>query len=190
MFSILKQANIHFIPQMEFTWLHNRFYDAYLPDYNAIIEINGVQHYEPTNLKNRQCKTAKEMYQQIIEADKLKYDNAILNGLNYYIVNASNQDNLFQEAKKILTFIDFTNISEIECIKFANYKNIKQECELWNQGLTTRQISKELNESLYNVQSKLRIGDKCGICVYDKHINMSNARKSQARNTNSNKSKD
>ena len=157
---------------------------------NAIIEINGIQHYEHTDLKNRQCKTAKEMYQQIIEADKLKYDNAILNGLNYYIVNASNQDNLFQEAKKILTFIDFTNISEIECIKFANYKNIKQECELWNQGLTTRQISKELNESLYNVQSKLRIGDKCGICVYDKHINMSNARKSQARNTNSNKSKD
>ena len=49
-YSILKQANITFVPQMEFEWLHNRFYDVYLPDYNAIIEIHGEQHYKPTNL--------------------------------------------------------------------------------------------------------------------------------------------
>ena len=188
-YSVLKQANINFEPQKEFDWLPIRYYDTYLPDYNAIIEIHGIQHYEPTSLKNRQCKTTEEMYQQTIKADKLKYNTAILNGLNYFIINASNIDNLFEETKKILTFIDFTNISKTECIKFASYKNIKQECDLWNQGISAKDIALQLNESQYTVQNKLRIGNECGMCIYDKHINMSNARKSQVRNTNSNKSK-
>lgn len=187
-YSILKQANINFEPQKEFKWLPVRYYDTYLPDYNAIIEIHGLQHYEPIGLKNSQCKTTERMYQQIIEADKLKYDTAISNGLKYYIINASDTDSLFEEAKKVLTFIDFTNISKIECIKFANYKNIKRECDLWNQGISTKDIATQLNESQYTVQNKLRIGNECNMCIYDKHINMSNARKLQTRNINYNKS--
>ena len=187
-YSILKQANINFTPQKEFEWLPVRYYDTYLPNYNAIIEIHGLQHYEPTNLKNHQCKTSEEMYQQTIEADKLKYTTAISNGLKYYIINASDIDNLFEEAKKILTFINFTNISKTECIKFANYKNIKRECDLWNQGVSTKDIAIQLNESQFTVQNKLRIGDECDMCIYDKHINMSNARKLQTRNINYNKS--
>ena len=127
-FSILKQANVNFIPQMEFEWLPIRYYDTYLPDYNAIIEIHGEQHYKPTNLNKNQ--TPEETYKNTVEADKLKYDTAISNGLDYYIINASDKEKLFQEAKNILTFIDFTYISELECEKFANYKNIKQACEL------------------------------------------------------------
>lgn len=186
-YSVLKQANINFEPQKEFDWLPIRYYDTYLPDYNAIIEIHGLQHYEPTGLKNRQCKTTEEMYQQTIEADKLKYNTAILNGLNYFIINASNTDNLFEETKKILTFIDFTNISKTECIKFASYKSIKQECDLWNQGISTKDIALQLNESQYTVQNKLRIGNESGICIYDKHINMSNATKIKNRNRKYNK---
>ena len=36
-YSIFKQTKINFIPQYEFEWLHNRFYDTYLPDYNPIV---------------------------------------------------------------------------------------------------------------------------------------------------------
>ena len=172
-YSILKQANIKFTPQMEFDWLPIRYYDTYLSDYNAIIEIHGKQHYEPTTLKNYQCMSPEETYQQALEADKLKYDAAIDNGLRYYIINASKQETLFEEARKILTFIDFTNISEIECIRFANYKNIRQECELWNQGLDVTEIHNKLNEPISTIQNKLRIGDKCNMCIYKKHINMS-----------------
>ena len=188
-YSILKQANINFEPQKEFDWLPVRYYDTYLPDYNAIIEIHGLQHYEPTGLKNRQCKTTEEMHKQTIKADKLKYDTAISNGLNYYIVNASNTDDLFEEAKRILTFIDFTNISEIECLRFANYKNIKQECELWNQGFNTHDIANKLSEPLSTVQTRLRIGNESGMCIYDKHINMSNSTKIQNRKRDYNKTK-
>ena len=168
--SILNQANIIFIPQMEFEWLHNRFYDVYLPDYNVIIEIHGNQHYEPIKLNKKE--TPEETYKNTIKADKLKYNAAISNGLNYYIINASNPDNLFQEAKSILNFIDFSTVSELQCEKFANYKNIKQECELWNQGCNIEEIHKQLHIPLQTVQYKLRLGNKYGMCNYSKKLNM------------------
>ena len=169
--SILKQASINFIPQMEFEWLHNRFYDAYLPDYNAIIEIHGKQHYESVKL-NCKNKTPEEIYLDAVKSDKLKYDAAISNGLNYYIINASNQETLFEEAKKSLTFIDFTSISELECEKFANYKNIRKECDLWNQGCIIDEIHNKLGTPSQQVQQKLRLGNKYGMCNYSKELNM------------------
>ena len=186
-YSILKQANINFEPQKEFDWLSIRYYDTYLPDYNAIIEIHGLQHYQPVKLNGKY--SSEEIYQQTIEADKLKYDTAISNGLNYYIINASNQDNLFEESKKVLTFIDFSNTSKVECLRFANYKDIRQECELWNQGFNTYEIAKKLNRPLSTVQTRLRIGNECGMCIYDKHINMSNSTKIQNRKRDYNKTK-
>ena len=170
-YPILKQANINFKPQKEFEWLHNRFYDTYLPDYNAIIEIHGKQHYEPTKL-NCKGKTPEEIYLDAVEADKIKYDVAILNGLNYYIINASNPKVLFEEAKKSLTFIDFTSISELECEKFANYKSIRKECDLWNQGCSIEEIHNKLGTPSQQVQQKLRLGNKYGICNYSKELNM------------------
>ena len=166
---------------MEFDWLPVRYYDTYLPDYNAIIEIHGEQHYQPIKLNKNQ--TPEEIYKSTVEADKLKYDAATSNGLNYYIINASKPDKLFQEAKNILTFIDFTSISELECEKFANYKNIKQACELWNQGCDIEEICNTLNKSSQTVQQKLRLGNKYGMCIYDKHTNMSNAQKLRMKNT-------
>jgi hypothetical protein len=155
---------------MEFDWLPIRYYDTYLPNYNAIIEIHGLQHYQPTKMKSKY--TPEEVYQINIETDKLKYDTAISNGLNYYIIDASNSESLFKEAKKILSFIDFSNISELECEKFANYKNIKQECELWNQGCDIDEIHNQLGTPIQSIQSKLRLGNKYNMCNYSKQLNM------------------
>lgn len=55
-FSIFIQAKIEFEVQKEFQWLQNRWYDVYLPKYNAIVEINGIQHYEPIKNPNREQK--------------------------------------------------------------------------------------------------------------------------------------
>lgn len=64
-----KQANTNFIPQKELEWLHNRFYDVYLPDHNAIVEIHGAQHYKPIKLNKH--KTPEETYQNTLMADKI-----------------------------------------------------------------------------------------------------------------------
>lgn len=87
-FSIFIQAKIEFEVQKEFQWLHNRWYDIYIPKYNAIVEINGVQHYEPIKNPNREQRTAEQQYLECTSSDKLKYDTAIKNGLSYYVIDA------------------------------------------------------------------------------------------------------
>ena len=48
------------------------------------------------------------------------------------------------------------------------------------------QICNKLNKSLQTVQQKLRLGNKYNMCIYDKHINMSNAQKLRMKNTDYN----
>ena len=81
---------------------------------------------------------------------------------------------MFDEAKSVLSFIDFSKISEFECGKFAINTTTKKFYELWNSGLSLDEISIQLNKSVGVVQSKLRLANKYGLCVYDKNLNMKN----------------
>lgn len=173
-FSIFIQAKIEFEVQKEFKWLQNRWYDVYLPKYNAIVEINGVQHYEPIKNPNREQKSAEQQYLECIESDKLKRDTAIKNGLSYYVIDARNQNNLYNMTKSVLTFIDFTLISEFECGKFATNNVVKKYCQLWNKGCSVERIAQKLDCSIGTVQRRLREGNQYKLCIYDKNINMKN----------------
>ena len=173
-FSIFIQAKIEFEVQKEFQWLQNRWYDVYLPKYNAIVEINGIQHYEPIKNPNREQKTAEQQYIKCIESDKLKHNTAIKNGLSYYIIDARDQNNLYNIAKSVLTFIDFSNISAFECGKFATNNVVKKYCNLWNKGYSVDEISQKLNCSVGIVQRRLREGNKYNLCNYRKEQNMKN----------------
>lgn len=173
-FSIFIQSKTEFEVQKEFEWLENRWYDVYLPKYNAIVEIHGLQHYEPVKLKDREHKPIEEVFNECVKSDKIKQEAAINNGLKFYVIDAREQNNLFKEAQKILDFIDFSQVSELECGRFAVYNSVKDICSLWNSGKSIEYISQKLNKSVGVVQSKLRLGNKYKLCVYDKDINMKN----------------
>lgn len=175
-FSIFIQAKIEFEVQKEFQWLHNRWYDIYIPKYNAIVEINGVQHYEPIKNPNREQRTAEQQYLECTSSDKLKYDTAIKNGLSYYVIDARDQNDLYNIAKFVLTFIDFSNISAFECGKFATNNVVKKYCNLWNKGYSIEKISNKLDCSIQTVQTRLRQGNIYNLCNYDKKLNMKNHR--------------
>lgn len=175
-FSIFIQAKIEFEVQKEFQWLHNRWYDIYIPKYNAIVEINGVQHYEPIKNPNREQRTAEQQYLECTSSDKLKYDTAIKNGLSYYVIDARDQNNLYNIAKSVLIFIDFSNISAFECGKFATNNVVKKYCNLWNKGYSIEKISNKLDCSIQTVQTRLRQGNIYNLCNYDKKLNMKNHR--------------
>lgn len=116
-------------------------------------------------------KNPEKIYHEKIISDKVKYEAAIQNNMRYYIINASQPETLFQTAKNVLSFIDFSHVSELECEKFANYKNIRNECELWNQGYSIEEIHLKLNESSQSIKKKLRLGFKYNMCNYNKEIN-------------------
>ena len=175
-FLIFIQAKIEFEVQKEFKWLQNRWYDVYLPKYNAIVEINGIQHYEPTKNSNREQKSAEQQYLECISSDKLKYNSAIKNGLSYYVIDAREQNNLYNIAKSVLTFINFSNISAFECGKFATNNMVKKYCNLWNKGYSVEKISNKLDCSIQTVQTRLRQGNIYNLCNYDKKLNMKNHR--------------
>ena len=171
-FQMLIKAGINFIPQKEFDWLHNKYYDVYLPDYNAIVEIHGSQHYEPTKLNRNE--TPEETYKQTKKNDKFKRDTALQQGLSYYVIDAREPSELFKNTAKILSFIDFSNVLEVECEKFINQEKISKVCSLWNDGYSIEEIHNTLKFSNQKIQTHLRLGNKYGMCVYDKQLNMSN----------------
>lgn len=175
-FSIFIQAGIDFEVQKEFNWLQNRWYDVYLPDYNAIIEINGLQHYEPVNLPDRNLKSAQIIHEECIKADEVKQNAALQHNISYYEIDAREQSNLFAIAKQILSFIDFSNVSEFECGKFATQNVVSKYCKLWNKGYSVEKISNKLDCSIQTVQTRLRQGNIYNLCNYDKKLNMKNHR--------------
>lgn len=76
----LDEHNIKYIPQKRFKDLKDKTYlsyDFYLPDYNMLIEYQGIQHYESVNIKGvgKYTNLQKQQYH-----DKLKRDYATNNG--------------------------------------------------------------------------------------------------------------
>lgn len=170
-YAMLRLANIYFIPQHEFNELPIRYFDAYLPDYNCVIEINGLQHYEPTRLNKNQSKEESFLLTQ--KSDEIKQEFAKQHDIKFYEIDARNIYILYQVTKTTLDFLDFSNVSELECLKFVHYKTVYPICDLWNKGFSIDEICKQTKKSLQYIQTKLRIGNACGFCIYDKNINYS-----------------
>ena len=81
--SLLENLNINYVEEYTPRWfgLGLKRYDFYLPEYNTIIEIHGGQHYPG---KKKQWRS----YEEVHENDMFKFDMAIINGIeNYIIIN-------------------------------------------------------------------------------------------------------
>lgn len=69
---MLKTLNVFYIPQYK---LDGRFFDAYLPDYNLLIEFDG-SFWHPETINDCKYECQKKNY----AVDKLKNEIAKLNG--------------------------------------------------------------------------------------------------------------
>ena len=97
--NIFGQFNINYIQQyscVNASWIEGqRRYDFYLPDYNAIVEVNGAQHY------NQHYEISPLSLEEIQRIDKLKKDMALNNGIKYYFeIDARNA------AQYIIQYLD------------------------------------------------------------------------------------
>ena len=102
MYFLLKQLNVDFCFHKTFDWSRNvehinaklsgkKEYDFYIPQFNAIIETHGSQHYEKCNFTYRTLEEEKEN-------DLIKQELAIRNGMVYIAIDCrkSNKQWIFQ----------------------------------------------------------------------------------------------
>lgn len=98
----LIEYNIDFDREVSFNWQSNKLfrYDFYLPSYNLIIEFNGRQHYEETNIFTNSL-------EENILHDKIKIEEALKN--NFYFL--------------VIPFTQINNIKNILDKWFNDYPN-------------------------------------------------------------------
>lgn len=172
MYSILEQAGVNFESEKLFDWSNDRRYDDYI-EYNGlkiITEQHGVQHYEREINKNG--RTVKEEQ----ENDKTKYNLAIQNGIDYYLIidcrestkeyiqNSVLNSNLFSILNINPKDIDFN-----KCDEFATSNIVKRFCNYKNKHpeMTIREIV-PLFHIVYGTGLRwVKKGVKLGWCEYE-----------------------
>lgn len=170
--SLLEQANIRFAYQISPNWANNKFkYDFYLLDYNCIIEVHGLQHYETGfNIKN--SKKAIRTLQEEQANDLFKEYLANTNNINHYIIidareSCSNfiKNNILNS--QLVNLLDLTNIDWDKCAFDAMQSRVKIACDFYNKGFTIAHICKLLKSSRTTVRKYLSKGSKISFCNYN-----------------------
>lgn len=133
-----------------------------------IVEVMGKQHYEKS-FETCGGRTLKEEK----ENDKLKYEFAIQNNINYYIyINASETcyNNMKQEITNshLSVLYDLTNVDWERAYLDALSSSMFAACELWNQGVKNApRIGELLNISRSTARKYLIKGSCIGLCDYN-----------------------
>lgn len=86
----LQENNIIFETEKRFNWSELKRYDFYLPQYNLLIEYNGIQHYKDIEFHG------KRRLKEIQEIDTWKKEMAFLKGFNFLEISYENFDKIEQ----------------------------------------------------------------------------------------------
>lgn len=163
---ILLSLEIKYTPEKIFDWSNNKKYDFYLDDYNALIEVMGIQHYKDTHMGNRS-------FEEEQSNDIVKRKLAICNGVSkYYIIdfrytdldymkNSFIKSDLFKDLNLELNCVDY-----VECWKKSFSSKMVQSINMWNHGMSTSEIADELKISIKTAIDYLNRGAKAGLCKY------------------------
>lgn len=172
-FSLFKELNINIKTQLsrkDFIWCKNFRYDFYLPDYDIIIEVNGIQHYNGSFEK-----ISKRSFTQEQENDINKVLLAIKNNIEHYIILDCRFSNIDYIKNSIMSsalpfIIGFTQeqINWEECNKKATSNLIKDVCELYmnNNDLNKYDFAEMFGVKPLTILSYLKRGQKLGFCDY------------------------
>jgi AraC-like DNA-binding protein len=181
MYSLLEQLNLDFTPEKTFEWSDGRRYDEYIVigDKTILIEVQGLQHYEKPIIKSDKHRSVYEEQ----ENDKLKYNLAMDNGIDFYFVIDCRESNMNYIKKSIITsglldilFYSDSDIDWNRCDEFATSNFIKHVCEYYeSHNLTVAEVAEYFKLSRKTIQRYLNKGNNLGWCNYnDKNISLSN----------------
>lgn len=163
--NILYKLDLKIKTQKTFEWNKRKRYDIYIKNYNMIIEIMGNQHYEESTMTKKNLKEEQEN-------DQLKYDLAMQNGIDKYIVIDARQSD-FEYIKKSIINSELNNLFDLsgidwdKCYENAQKNIIKEAWDLWNNNKSVKEISVILDKARSTIVGYLKIGTKIGKCNYD-----------------------
>lgn len=103
----LEQHNINYVRTKKFDGLYGSSgrqlvsYDFYLPELKALIEFQGIQHYEPVD-----CFGGKERYDRQVINDKIKKEYAASRG--YQLIEIRYDEDVFEKLNTVLNLESVT----------------------------------------------------------------------------------
>ena len=117
---LFEKNNIKYIREKKFDWLKhedNLKIDFFLPDYNLVIECQGIQHFMPINFFGGDA-----YYGAQLKRDKLKYEKCVENGLKVQYVLLKKSKRFIKNDpryKDVLYFEDLLKDNSFERIRQA-----------------------------------------------------------------------
>ena len=166
----LNQLDVKYEPEKCFDWSDDRKYDQYVEEHNMIIENHGLQHYKDCKGKFSDLKTQ-------IKNDKYKYDLAMNNGINRYIVIDCRESSLEWIKKSIMDseLVDIFNFNENDIdweqchIVASTNSEIKKVCEAYKTNHNIKSLAEMFDHDPHTITSYLETGVKCGYCDFRKN---------------------
>lgn len=164
---LLRQVGITYETEKIFSWSGKRRYDQYLPDFNTIIENNGLQHY----LGDRRFQFPMQDLSMQSDRDEIKRELAVRNNISHYVVidcSYSNKEWIKEHVMKselpmIIGFCE-EDIDWDKCSKVASNSIVKEVWELWNKGIPSFEIEKRFDVGITTIRNYIKRGVECGVC--------------------------
>lgn len=171
MLNLLGIINIDFIREVSsrtFEWIGSKRYDFYIPALNLIIEAHGGQHF---NGGFSTC--GGKNLEEEIENDLFKRELAFSNGISHYIELDCRESNMEYIKNSILNS-GLADILKLDCVNWIDVaiqsekSLVFKACNMWEDGLSTKEIADKMSIHLCTVIDYLNRGNKLDICNYDK----------------------
>ena len=80
----LKTHNLVYEKQKRFDWMGRKSLDFYIPQYNAAIECQGIQHFEPVSFYVCDEETKQKEFEKVVKRDKEKLNECVKNDVKIF----------------------------------------------------------------------------------------------------------
>jgi hypothetical protein len=163
MINLFEQLNLEYIYQAGKNQLHwlsdNYFYDFYIPQYDCIIEVNGMQHYEDGRLFSIGVKD-RDKKKEFIAKDNIK---------NYIVIDCRKSELEYIKTSiinsDVATLFDLSKIDWKLCDEYALSNIVKSVCEYYSlYEKSTYKISKHFHLAQATIIDYLKKGNLHNWC--------------------------
>lgn len=168
--NVLLKLNIEF--QCHLTWDNGKhFYDFYLPEFNAIIETHGLQHYEQSRRTGGRVRPLEDEQANDKDKRRLAMERGIKDE-DYHEIDCriSTLEWCRPNIEKVMKLYTSTILTEEEWKRIALESQTSLLFEVCKQYESRRcssnELAKEFNISSSTIQKYLKTGHSLNLCNY------------------------